>query len=114
MLCSFNQLSHPRFNTQAYFTYNCSFEFNANCHLWFFFLTDWEDHVLQYLRSCGRARSWNDKQRAQNLWTKKGYDLAYKACDCLCQKGHMRKDLDYITPADNENAVSSRILIKYT
>ena len=79
-----------------------------------FLLIDWEDHVLQYLRSCGRARSWNDKQRAQNLWTKKGYDLAYKACDCLCQKGHMRKDLDYITPADNENAVSSRILIKST
>lgn len=70
------------------------------------YFLDWEDHVLQYLRSCGRARSWNDKQRAQNLWTKKGYDLAYKACDCLCQKGHMRKDLDHITPADTENTVS--------
>jgi len=58
----------------------------------------WEHHVLGYLRSCGRARSWSEKQRLQNLWTKKGYDLAYKACDCKCGKGHLRKDLDYIPP----------------
>jgi hypothetical protein len=58
----------------------------------------WEDHVLTYLRSCGRARSWSDKQRLQNLWTKKGYDLVYKVCDCKCGKGHIRKDLDYIPP----------------
>ena len=38
----------------------------------------WETSVLNYLRSCGRARSWSERQRHQNLWTKKGYDLAYK------------------------------------
>lgn len=56
----------------------------------------WEEHVLGYLRSCGRARSWSEKQRLQNLWTKKGYDLAFKACDCRCGKGHLRKDLNYL------------------
>ncbi|XP_013414750.1 headcase protein [Lingula anatina] len=56
----------------------------------------WEETVLSFLRSCGRARSWSEKQRLQNLWTKKGYDLAFKACDCKCGKGHLRKDLNYI------------------
>uniref|UniRef100_A0A182T3H7 Headcase N-terminal domain-containing protein n=1 Tax=Anopheles maculatus TaxID=74869 RepID=A0A182T3H7_9DIPT len=31
----------------------------------------WEDEVLGYLKSTGRARSWSDKQRQQYLWTKK-------------------------------------------
>lgn len=57
---------------------------------------EWEQQVLSFLRSCGRARSWSEKQRLQNLWTKKGYDLAYKACDCKCGKGHLRKDTDYV------------------
>ncbi|XP_022082580.1 headcase protein homolog [Acanthaster planci] len=61
------------------------------------FLT-WEEEVLTYLRSSGRARSWSEKQRRQNLWTKKGYDLAWKACSCQCGKGHLRKDLDWIPP----------------
>ncbi|CAG5128857.1 unnamed protein product [Candidula unifasciata] len=64
----------------------------------------WEQSVLSFLRSCGRARSWSEKQRLQNLWTKKGYDLAYKACDCKCSRGHLRKDLDYIPPPLNDNA----------
>ncbi|ERL93139.1 hypothetical protein D910_10438, partial [Dendroctonus ponderosae] len=42
----------------------------------------WEQAVLSYLKTCGRARSWSERQRHQNLWTKKGYDLAYKACGC--------------------------------
>ncbi|GIY74766.1 headcase protein [Caerostris extrusa] len=58
----------------------------------------WEYSVLTFLRSTGRARSWNEKQRLQNLWTKKGYDLAYKACGCKCGKGHLRKDLDWTPP----------------
>lgn len=58
----------------------------------------WEETVLTYLRSTGRARSWSEKQRLQNLWTKKGYDLAYKACGCKCGKGHLRKDLDWVPP----------------
>ncbi|KAL1459520.1 hypothetical protein WDU94_011492 [Cyamophila willieti] len=55
----------------------------------------WEQSVLTYLKNCGRARSWSDRQRQQNLWTKKGYDLAYKACSCSCGSGHLRKDLDW-------------------
>ncbi|KAH9519458.1 hypothetical protein Btru_002716 [Bulinus truncatus] len=65
---------------------------------------EWEKSVLSFLRSCGRARSWSEKQRLQNLWTKKGYDLAYKACDCKCGRGHLRKDLDYVPAPFNENA----------
>jgi len=61
----------------------------------------WEAHVLAYLRSCGRARSWSEKQRLQNLWTKRGYDLAYRACSCLCSRGHLRKDLDWSPPTEH-------------
>lgn len=57
-----------------------------------------EQSVLTYLKSCGRARSWSERQRCQNLWTKKGYDLAYKACGCRCGRGHLRKDLDWTPP----------------
>lgn len=58
----------------------------------------WEQSVLSYLKSIGRARSWSDKQRQQNLWTKKGYDLVYKVCGCRCGRGHMKKDLDWAPP----------------
>ncbi|CAH1229307.1 HECA [Branchiostoma lanceolatum] len=57
---------------------------------------EWEETVLTFLRSSGRARSWSEKQRRQNLWTKKGYDLAYRACACKCGKGHLRKDLNWV------------------
>ncbi|XP_005109542.1 headcase protein homolog [Aplysia californica] len=69
---------------------------------------EWEQSVLSFLRSCGRARSWSEKQRLQNLWTKKGYDLAYKACDCKCGRGHLRKDLDYFPAPMNDNARKAR------
>lgn len=58
----------------------------------------WEQSVLSYLKSIGRARSWSDKQRQQNLWTKKGYDLVYKVCGCRCARGHIKKDLDWSPP----------------
>lgn len=58
----------------------------------------WELTVLAYLKSVGRARSWSDKQRQQNLWTKKGYDLVYKTCNCKCGRGHLKKDLDWAPP----------------
>jgi hypothetical protein len=58
----------------------------------------WEQSVLIYLKSIGRARSWSDKQRQQNLWTKKGYDLVYKVCGCRCGRGHLKKDLDWAPP----------------
>ncbi|KAK3908828.1 Headcase protein [Frankliniella fusca] len=63
-----------------------------------------EQGVLTYLKSCGRARSWSERQRHQNLWTKKGYDLAYKACGCRCGRGHLRKDLDWAPPAQAAHA----------
>lgn len=62
-----------------------------------------EQSVLTYLKSCGRARSWSERQRCQNLWTKKGYDLAYKACGCRCGRGHLRKDLDWAPPTQPTN-----------
>lgn len=58
----------------------------------------WEEGVLTYLKSIGRARSWSDRQRQQNLWTKKGYDLVFKACGCKCGRGHLKKDLDWAAP----------------
>uniref|UniRef100_A0A182XVR9 Headcase N-terminal domain-containing protein n=1 Tax=Anopheles stephensi TaxID=30069 RepID=A0A182XVR9_ANOST len=58
----------------------------------------WEDEVLNYLKSTGRARSWSDKQRHQYLWTKKGYDLVHKMCGCKCGRGHLKKDLDWNAP----------------
>lgn len=64
----------------------------------------WEQMILTCLKSIGRARSWSDKQRQQNLWTKKGYDLIYKACNCKCGRGHLKKDLDWTAPASPQNA----------
>lgn len=58
----------------------------------------WEQGVLTYLKSIGRARSWSERQRIQNLWTKKGYDLVFKACGCKCGRGHLKKDLEWSPP----------------
>uniref|UniRef100_A0A182NZC1 Headcase N-terminal domain-containing protein n=1 Tax=Anopheles epiroticus TaxID=199890 RepID=A0A182NZC1_9DIPT len=58
----------------------------------------WEDEVLSYLKSTGRARSWSDKQRQQYLWTKKGYDLVAKVCGCKCGRGNLKKDADWNAP----------------
>lgn len=68
----------------------------------------WEEGVLTYLRSIGRARSWSERQRQQNLWTKKGYDLVFKACGCKCGRGHLRKDLDWAPPT-NKNIFGGQI-----
>ncbi|BFF93112.1 headcase protein [Drosophila madeirensis] len=65
----------------------------------------WEAGVLQTLKSSGRARSWSERQRAQHLWTKKGYDLVYKACSCKCGRGQLRKDLEWSVPASNGGLV---------
>jgi len=63
----------------------------------------WEQNVLSFLKSIGRARSWSDRQRQQNLWTKKGYDLVFKACGCKCGRGHLKKDLDWTPPTTSTN-----------
>jgi len=68
----------------------------------------WEQTVLTYLKSCGRARSWSERQRHQNLWTKKGYDLAFKACGCRCGRGHLKKDLDWMPPPPSNNGFGGR------
>ena len=51
-----------------------------------------EEQMLSCLRGMSRARNWSEKQRKQNLWTKKGYDLVYKLCTCRCGKGTLKKD----------------------
>ncbi|CRK94583.1 CLUMA_CG008083, isoform A [Clunio marinus] len=68
----------------------------------------WEQSVLNYLKSIGRARSWSDKQRQQNLWNKKGYDLVYKVCGCRCGRGHIKKDLDW-SPQITANLFGARL-----
>lgn len=56
----------------------------------------WEKTVLAYLRSSGRSRPWSGKQKLQNIWTKKAYDVVFKACGCKCGSGHVRKDLNWV------------------
>lgn len=53
---------------------------------------NFEEQMLSCLRGMSRARNWSEKQRRQNLWTKKGYDLIYKLCTCRCAKGTLKKD----------------------
>lgn len=65
-----------------------------------------EEQMLSCLRGMSRARNWSEKQRRQNLWTKKGYDLVFKLCTCKCGKGSLRRDLGYT--ADNDKNKKKR------
>ncbi|XP_028996400.1 headcase protein homolog [Betta splendens] len=56
---------------------------------------EWESSILMQFNCIGRARSWNEKQCRQNMWTKKGYDLAFRFCSCRCGQGHLKKDTDW-------------------
>ncbi|XP_062912510.1 headcase protein homolog [Mobula hypostoma] len=56
---------------------------------------EWESSILVQFNCIGRARSWNEKQCRQNMWNKKGYDLAFRFCSCRCGQGHLRKDVDW-------------------
>ncbi|KAF3703091.1 Headcase protein -like protein [Channa argus] len=56
---------------------------------------EWESSILTQFNCIGRARSWNEKQCRQNMWTKKGYDLAFRFCSCRCGQGHLKKDTDW-------------------
>lgn len=67
-----------------------------------------EESVLQYLKLSGRARSWSEKQRRQNIWSKRGYDLAFKACLCKCKKGYLKKDLDQVEEFDHVPVTKSK------
>ena len=62
---------------------------------------EWQEQIMTQLRSCSRARQWSEKQRRQNLWTKKGYDLIFRACECLCSRGTLKKNLDYFPPVSS-------------
>lgn len=62
---------------------------------------EWEQYVLAFLKSSGRARSWSDRQCHSNLWSKKGYDLVFKECGCKCGRGFLKKDLDWMPPISN-------------
>ncbi|XP_046393828.1 headcase protein isoform X2 [Ischnura elegans] len=83
---------------------------NEQCPLGSFMHRDcfeaWERGVLQHLRGTGRARGWSERQRLQNLWTRKGYDLAFKACGCRCGRGHLKKDLDWVSPATQQQQLA--------
>jgi hypothetical protein len=68
----------------------------------------WERNLLTYMRSCGRARHWSDKQRVQNIWTKKGYDLVRHACACKCGSGFLRKDLTAVSAIGQEERKQRR------
>lgn len=57
--------------------------------------SSFEEQMLSCLRGMSRARNWTEKQRRQNLWTKKGYDLIYKMSTCRCVKGAIRRDLSF-------------------
>ncbi|KAM9421799.1 headcase protein homolog isoform 2-T2 [Salvelinus alpinus] len=56
---------------------------------------EWESSILVQFNCIGRARSWNEKQCRQNMWTKKGYDLAFRFCSCRCGQGHLKKDTNW-------------------
>ena len=60
-----------------------------------------EEQLLSCLRGMSRARGWSEKQRRQNLWAKKGWDLVHKMSTCRCGKGSLRKDLAY-TPESGD------------
>lgn len=66
-----------------------------------------EEQLLSCLRGMSRARTWSEKQRRQNLWAKKGWELVYKMSTCRCGKGSLRKDLSY-TPETGEKLKRKR------
>ncbi|KAL5265597.1 hypothetical protein ACHWQZ_G006349 [Mnemiopsis leidyi] len=80
----------------------CSLFMHSEC------FEQFEESVLQYLKLSGRARSWSEKQRRQNIWSKRGYDLAFKACLCKCKKGFLKKDLDQVEEFDHVPVTKSK------
>eukprot|EP00039_Didymoeca_costata_P026933 m.17021 g.17021 ORF g.17021 m.17021 type:complete len:445 (+) comp5870_c0_seq2:136-1470(+) len=57
-----------------------------------------EEEVLKFMRKTGRAKAWSEKQRRNNMWDDKGYNLIKRICKCRCGKGYLRKDLSYVQP----------------
>eukprot|EP00041_Stephanoeca_diplocostata_P026925 m.733985 g.733985 ORF g.733985 m.733985 type:complete len:440 (-) comp23077_c0_seq4:1385-2704(-) len=60
-----------------------------------------EDQVLKFMRVTGRAQSWSEEMRRNNVWTKKGYNIVKKFCKCRCGDGNLRRDINWnIEPID--------------
>ncbi|XP_034018034.1 headcase protein homolog isoform X2 [Thalassophryne amazonica] len=92
--CSFgNTIDLEKDEYQRVFCNNELCPYGNWMHLQCFY--EWESSILIQFNCIGRARSWNEKQCRQNMWTKKGYDLAFRFCSCRCGQGHLKKDTDW-------------------
>ena len=60
---------------------------------------EWEQEVIGFLRM---SAGWNERQCIQSVWTKKGYDLAFRACICRCGRGYIRKEVGYTMAAESD------------
>ena len=83
----------------------CSMFMHSEC------FESFEEQILSCLRGMSRARNWSEKQRKQNLWTKKGYDLIFRFCTCRCGKGTLRKDLNHVLPEATPSSSSTAVMI---
>jgi len=106
--CYNNCLVGETDSSEAWVKVICSNEECSSTYMHVECFKQFEDTVLYYLKSQGRARSWSEKQRRQNLWTKKGFDLAYKACVCSCKKGHLKKDCDWVSSVVQGDLMDSK------
>jgi len=53
-----------------------------------------------------KARNWSEKQKTQIIW-KEGYSLVVGACGCRCEQGHLKKDLNWVSPKTQNGDQSS-------
>lgn len=94
LLCSFGRpVDLEKDDYQKVVCNNEHCPYSTWMHLQCFY--EWESSILVQFNCIGRARSWNEKQCRQNMWTKKGYDLAFRFCSCRCGQGHLKKDTDW-------------------
>ncbi len=108
--CVFGPISSSPSQTDAVIRMNCSNDkcpYSMYMHMECF--DSFEEQVLSCLRGMSRAKNWSEKQRRQNLWTKKGYDLIYKFCSCRCSKGTLKKDLNHVIPNSSATGPSSTL-----
>uniref|UniRef100_A0A9L0KF59 Hdc homolog, cell cycle regulator n=1 Tax=Equus asinus TaxID=9793 RepID=A0A9L0KF59_EQUAS len=94
LICSFGRpVDLEKDDSQKVVCNNEQCPYSTWMHLQCFY--EWESSILVQFNCIGRARSWNEKQCRQNMWTKKGYDLAFRFCSCRCGQGHLKKDTDW-------------------
>ncbi|XP_022700500.1 headcase protein-like [Varroa jacobsoni] len=68
----------------------------------------WQNSLLGCLPKTAGGRNWTEKQRLQYIWSKKASNYIVKACACKCNKGQLRKDLDWIPPVADEKKKRGR------